>query len=59
MTLKVYNVLGEEVATLIDGEHEAGTFSTNWDASHMPSGVYFCRLRAGDYVTTRSMLLMR
>jgi len=57
--LKVYNVLGEEVATLIAGEHPAGTFKATWDASDMPSGVYFYRLSAGEYVETKKAVLMR
>ena len=42
-TLSVYNVLGEEVATLIAGDHSAGTFKTTWNTSEVPSGVYFYR----------------
>ena len=58
-TLKVYNVVGEEVATLVDGEQAAGIVRTTWDASGMSSGVYFYRLTAGEYVQTRQMVLMR
>jgi hypothetical protein len=59
VTLRVYNVLGEELATLVDGEQSAGPFTTEWDASDMPSGIYFYRLRAGNYVQTRKMVLMK
>ena len=59
VTLKVYNVLGEEVATLVAGNHAAGTFKATWDASGQPSGVYFYRLTAGEYVQTKKMVLMR
>ena len=58
-TLRVYNVLGEDVATLLDGEKAVGTFTATWDASGMPSGVYFYRLTVGEYVQTRKMVLMR
>ena len=58
-TLRIYNVLGEEVATLVEGEQAAGTFKTTWDASDLPSGVYFYRLTAGEYVQTRKMVLMK
>jgi len=53
------NVLGEEVATLIEGDQAAGTFNTTWDASGLPSGAYIYRLTAGEYVQTRRMVLMR
>jgi len=59
VTLKAYNVLGEEVAALIEGDHAAGTFKATWNASGMPSGVYLYRLTAGDYVQTRKMMLIR
>jgi hypothetical protein len=59
VTLKVYNVLGEEVATLVPGDHAAGTFKATWDASGMPSGVYFYRLTVGERVQTRKMILMK
>jgi hypothetical protein len=57
--LRVYNVLGEVVASLVDGTQAAGTFKTEWDASGLPSGVYFYRLTAGEYVQTRKMVLMK
>ena len=59
VTLKVYNVLGEEVAILSAGDHAAGTFTATWNASGMPSGVYLYRLSAGEYVQTMKMVLMR
>jgi hypothetical protein len=57
--LKVYNVLGEKVATLVEGEKSAGTFTAKWDGSGIPSGVYFSRLTAGEYIRTRKMVLLR
>jgi len=59
VTLKVYNVLGEEAAALIAGEHLAGTFKATWDASGLPSGIYFYRLTAGEYVETEKMILCK
>jgi|GEM_PF-3490573 len=59
VTLKVHNVLGEEVTFLVSGDHAAGTFRTTWDASGMPSGVYFYRLTAGEYIQTKRAVLMR
>jgi hypothetical protein len=59
VTLKVFNVLGEEVASLIEGDHTAGTFKATWEASGLPSGVYFYRLTAGEYVQTKKAVLMK
>jgi hypothetical protein len=57
--LKVYDVLGREVATLVNEKKAAGTYEVTFDASHLPSGVYFYRLEAGSFVQTRKMLLVR
>jgi hypothetical protein len=59
VTLSVHNILGQEVATLIAGEHTAGAFKVTWDASGLPSGVYYYRLAAGWYVQTMKMVLMK
>lgn len=58
-TLKIYNVLGREVAKLVDEVKEPGFHTVTWDASDMASGVYFCRLTSADYTATRSMILMK
>lgn len=58
-TLKVYDVLGNEVATLVDEYKDAGRYETTFDASRLASGIYFYRLRAGTFVETRKMLLVR
>jgi hypothetical protein len=59
VTLKVYNILGEEVATLLSASLLSGSHSVDWDASNLASGVYLYRLQAGGYVETRKMVLMR
>ncbi len=63
VSLKVYNVLGLKVATLVDGEQRVGYKSFRWDASSFSSGIYFCRLEVkGDglkVVKTRKMVLLR
>lgn len=59
MTLKIFNLLGQEVATLVDGEKEAGRFEVRWDASRFASGIYFYRLQAVEFVETRKLLLLR
>jgi photosystem II stability/assembly factor-like uncharacterized protein len=58
-TLKVYNVLGNEIATLIDEYKPAGSYEITFDASALTSGVYFYRLQAGSFVQTRKMILMK
>jgi hypothetical protein len=57
--LVVYDVLGREVARLVDGTQEAGHHRAPFDASALPSGVYLYRLTAGDFVETRRMVLMK
>ena len=59
VTFKLFDVLGREVATLVNGVEEAGYKSVNFDASKLPSGVYFYRLQAGSFVRTNKMLLIK
>jgi len=59
LTLAIYNVLGQKVASLVDGEQRAGYKSVRWDASLFSSGIYFYRFEAGDFVQTRKMVLIR
>ena len=58
-TLKVYDILGNEVTTLVDKEMEAGFHSVDFNASELPSGVYLYRLLSGSFVETKKMLLLR
>lgn len=59
-TLRVYNILGQEVATLADGTYESGkTHSVDFDASNLTSGVYFYQLKSGGEARTAKMLLVR
>lgn len=59
VTLKVFNMLGQEVATLVSQNLGAGTYSTVWDASTVSSGVYYYELRAGSFIETKKLLLLR
>jgi hypothetical protein len=67
VTLKVYSMLGQEVATLVNEELNPGSYRVTWDAAGLPrqtagglaSGVYFYRLQAGEFIETRKLLLVR
>jgi len=57
--LEVYNLIGEKVATLVNGAEEAGYKSVTWDASEVSSGLYFYRLTSGDFSETKMMMLVK
>ena len=57
--LKIYNNLGEVVATLFEGERTEGSYTAEFDGSHLSSGVYFCRLCAGGYTATTKLMLLK
>lgn len=59
VTLKVYDVLGNEIATLVNEEKPAGNYDVEFNASHMASGIYYYQLRAGEFVETKKMILMK
>jgi PKD repeat protein len=59
ITLKVYNLLGHEVKTLVNGWKDAGDYEVTFDAEYLASGIYFYRLNAGEYVETKRMLLLK
>ncbi len=59
VSLRVFDLLGREVAVLVDGERPAGVHRTTWNAAGHPSGVYFCRLETGSAVQTRRMAVVR
>ena len=58
-TLKVFDVLGDEVATLVNEEKAAGTYEVNFRRGDLPSGVYFYQLIVGNYVQVRKMILLK
>ena len=61
VTLKIYDVLGNEVATLVNEEQQAGSYQVEFSSKNneLSSGVYFYQLRAGDFVQTKKMILLR
>ena len=59
VTLKVYDILGREVATLVNEEKPAGTYQVSFDASSLSSGIYFYRLKSGEFEQTKKFVLMK
>ena len=59
VSLKVFDVLGNEVSTLVNEKQTAGSYSVSFDGSNFPSGVYFYKLEAGDFAETKRMVLIK
>ncbi|MBS4029132.1 MAG: T9SS type A sorting domain-containing protein [Ignavibacteriales bacterium] len=58
-SLKIYDIFGKEVATLMNEILPAGNYERNWDATNFPSGMYFYRLTSGQFSQTRKLLLLK
>jgi alpha-D-xyloside xylohydrolase len=59
VTIKIYDLLGREVAVLVDQLKEPGSYTIDWNANNCSSGVYLYRLQAGDFVKTKTLLLLK
>ena len=59
VSLKIYDLIGRVIATIISEELSAGNYLKQWNADGLPSGVYFCQLRAGSLVEMKKLMLMR
>ena len=59
VVLKIYNVIGQEVATLVNDVQRAGRYGVNFTSEGLASGVYFYRLQANDFVETKKLLLLK
>ena len=59
VTVKIFDLLGHEIATLVEERLEAGVYQRTLDAGNLPSGTYFCRLRAGKYNDSQRFLLLK
>ncbi|MBK9332458.1 MAG: T9SS type A sorting domain-containing protein [Ignavibacteria bacterium] len=59
VTLKIYNLLGKEVASLVNEVKNAGSYEVNFNAANLSSGVYFYRLESGNFVDTKKMFLLK
>ena len=59
VSLKVFDVLGREVVTLVNKEQPAGNYKVTFNASHLSSGIYFYVMRAGDFMQTKKLVLLK
>jgi len=59
VTLKVFNLLGQEVATLVNSEKTSGVYEATFDASSISSGIYFYTLEAKNFTSTKKMILLK
>jgi photosystem II stability/assembly factor-like uncharacterized protein len=59
VTIKIFDVLGKEIETLVDEEKPIGTYELKWNATKLSSGVYFYQLKAGDFIQTKKMILLK
>ncbi|MGD8778874.1 MAG: T9SS type A sorting domain-containing protein [Ignavibacteria bacterium] len=59
VTLKVYNMLGQEIKTLVNREMKVGTYEVNFNASNLASGIYFYSIKAGTFISTKKMMLLK
>ena len=59
VTIKVFDQLGKQVATLVNEEKPAGNYSVNFNASKLSSGVYYYRMKAGSFVETKKLIPMK
>ncbi|MGH7456792.1 MAG: T9SS type A sorting domain-containing protein, partial [bacterium] len=59
VVLKVYDILGNEVRTLVNGKQPAGYHQVQLDAKDLPGGLYFYRIQAGGFVETRKLTLLK
>ena len=59
VTIKIYNVLGKEINTLVNEKKSAGNYSVNFNGSNLPSGIYFYRMKAGNFVSTKKFVLLK
>ena len=59
VTLKVYDILGSKVATLVNQEQSAGSYEVQFDGSRLSSGVYFYQFQTGNFIATKKAILMK
>ena len=57
--LTIFNLTGQEIATVVNGFQTSGVHEINWQAEGLPSGIYFYRLQAGDFSDTKKLILQK
>jgi hypothetical protein len=57
--LRVFDILGNEIETLVNEEKQSGTYLITWYAKQLPSGIYFYQLIAGNFIQTKKMILIK
>jgi hypothetical protein len=59
VVIKIYDVTGKEIATLVNSEKAAGTYTVSFNAKQLASGVYYYRLTANNYTATKKFILLK
>ncbi len=59
VSLKIYDILGREITTLVNEEKPVGKFEVNFNANHLASGVYFYQIKAGSFIQSKKMILLK
>ena len=59
ITLKIFDILGREVETLVNQNQKPGSYEIKWNTSNQSSGIYFYRIRVGEFIETKKMILLR
>ena len=59
VTLGIYNILGQKVATLVNEKKQSGSYNVKWDADKHAAGVYYYQLKAGEYLEVKKMVLLK
>jgi hypothetical protein len=59
ITLKIYDILGNELATIVNDEKSTGSYEVEFNRSKLASGIYFYKLKNGNYIKTKKMVLIK
>ena len=59
VSLKIFNLAGQEIVTLVNGRQSAGVHAYEWNTTGLPSGIYFYRLHAGEFMKTKKLILQK